>query len=53
MFGKKKEKQSYHITIVYRGDEKREVSFGALFWVEENGKHKVRSPIVVSPMWNF
>ncbi|KAK9997709.1 hypothetical protein SO802_022395 [Lithocarpus litseifolius] len=40
VFGKKNEKQSYHITIGYRGNEKREVSLGALVWVEENEKHK-------------
>lgn len=53
VFGKKNEKQSYNITIGYRGNEKWEISFGALVWVEENGKHEVRSPIVVSPMLNF
>lgn len=26
-----------------------QVSFGKIVWVEENGKHTVRSPIVVSP----
>ncbi|XP_024188428.1 subtilisin-like protease SBT3 [Rosa chinensis] len=45
------EKQNYTVTIKYEGDKKnRKVSFGELVWVEENGKYKVRSPIVVSPL---
>ncbi|KAK9919303.1 hypothetical protein M0R45_027907 [Rubus argutus] len=45
------EKQSYTVTIKYKGKKKnRKVSFGELVWVEENGKYKVRSPIVVSPI---
>ncbi|KAL6146894.1 hypothetical protein ACLB2K_057570 [Fragaria x ananassa] len=43
------EKQSYTVTIKYKGDKQNKVSFGELVWVEENGKYKVRSPIVVSP----
>ncbi|GMY14083.1 subtilisin-like protease SBT1.9 [Fagus crenata] len=50
VFEKKYEKQSYTIEIKYVRDKKENVTFGALVWVEENGKHTVRSPIVVSPI---
>ncbi|XP_050381368.1 subtilisin-like protease SBT3 [Argentina anserina] len=49
-FTKIYEKQSYTVTIIYKGDKhNRKVSFGDLVWIEENGNYKVRSPIVVSP----
>ncbi|XP_048324714.2 subtilisin-like protease SBT3 [Ziziphus jujuba] len=50
VFKKKYEKQSYTLTIKYGRDERKEVSFGEIVWVDENGKHTVRSPIVVSPV---
>ena len=50
VFEKKYEKQSYTIEIKYVRDKKENVTFGELVWVEENGKHTVRSPIVVSPI---
>ncbi|KAL8030050.1 hypothetical protein ABFX02_14G262600 [Erythranthe guttata] len=50
VFGKKYEKQSYSVTVEYNGDKSGGVTFGSITWVEDNGKHTVRSPIVVSPM---
>ncbi|KAH7543410.1 hypothetical protein FEM48_Zijuj02G0181000 [Ziziphus jujuba var. spinosa] len=50
VFKKKYEKQSYTLTIKYGRDERKEVSFGEIVWVDEKGKHTVRSPIVVSPV---
>ncbi|PON76592.1 Subtilase [Parasponia andersonii] len=50
VFGKKYDKQSYSMEIKYERDQRGNVTFGELVWVEENGKHRVRSPIVVSPM---
>ncbi|XP_019186131.1 PREDICTED: subtilisin-like protease SBT1.9 [Ipomoea nil] len=48
VFTKKKEKQSYSLRIRYRGDENQSKNVGSITWVEVNGYHKVRSPIVVS-----
>lgn len=42
-------KQSYSLTIHYVGDSNGTVTFGSVIWIEENGKHTVRSPIAVSP----
>ncbi|XVE55871.1 hypothetical protein DITRI_Ditri03aG0192000 [Diplodiscus trichospermus] len=50
VFANKYEKQSFSVTISYSSNKKGKVSFGELVWVEENGKHKVRSPVVVSPV---
>ena len=47
-FKKKYEKLSYTLTIRYKSDKKGNVSFGSLTWVEDDGKHTARSPIVVS-----
>ncbi|XP_059637320.1 subtilisin-like protease SBT3 [Cornus florida] len=49
LFVKKYEKQSYNLTIKYMKEKNGTVKFGSLVWVEENGNHTVRSPIVVSP----
>ncbi|KZV31046.1 subtilisin-like protease [Dorcoceras hygrometricum] len=49
-FGHKYDKQSYSLTVQYANHNTREIAFGSLSWVEDNGKHVVRSPIVVSPM---
>ncbi|XP_021285053.1 subtilisin-like protease SBT1.9 [Herrania umbratica] len=43
------EKQIFSVTISYSSHKEERVSFGELVWVEENGKHTVRSPVVVSP----
>lgn len=53
VFKKKYEKQSYSMTIKYKSNKEGTVSFGWLVWVEDNGKHSVRSPIVVSPVVDF
>ncbi|KAL3348443.1 hypothetical protein AABB24_021881 [Solanum stoloniferum] len=51
-FGKKYEKKSYTLTIRYRGEgyESYVFNYGSITWVEQNGKHTVRSPISVSPI---
>ncbi|XP_057489896.1 subtilisin-like protease SBT3 [Actinidia eriantha] len=49
VFSKKYEKKSYSLTIEYESDENGTRAYGSLAWVEDNGKHKVRSPIVVTP----
>ncbi|KAK9023299.1 hypothetical protein V6N11_003521 [Hibiscus sabdariffa] len=53
VFGKTYEKQSFSVTITYSSNSSGKVPFGEVVWVEENGKHKVRSPVVVSPVVNF
>ncbi|XVF64087.1 hypothetical protein PTKIN_Ptkin09bG0139100 [Pterospermum kingtungense] len=53
VFGNTYEKQSFTVTISYSSNKKGKVSFGELVWVEENGKHKVRSPVMVSPVVSF
>ncbi|KAL3380676.1 hypothetical protein AABB24_001036 [Solanum stoloniferum] len=47
VFMNKNEKQSYTLTIRYRGDEKGGQD-GSITWVEKNGNHSVRSPIVLT-----
>ncbi|KAL2232537.1 subtilisin-like protease SBT1.9 [Sesamum indicum] len=49
VFRKKYEKQSYSLTIRYRSNSEFVITDGSITWIEENGKHTVRSPIVVSP----
>ena len=49
VFRNKYEKQAYTLTMTYKGFDDGQVSFGKIVWVEENGKHTVRCPIVVSP----
>ncbi|XP_058204302.1 subtilisin-like protease SBT3 [Rhododendron vialii] len=46
VFGKTYDKQSYSLTIKYRSSNRN--TFGSIVWVEEEGKHTVRSPIVVA-----
>nr|GMD59565.1 subtilisin-like protease SBT1.9 [Ipomoea batatas] len=48
VFTEKMEKQSYSLRIRYRGDDNQSKNVGSITWVEVNGSHKVRSPIVVS-----
>ncbi|XP_016456677.2 subtilisin-like protease SBT3 [Nicotiana tabacum] len=50
VFKKKNEKKSYTLTIRYIGDENQSHHVGSITWVEENGNHSVRSPIVTSPI---
>ncbi|KAH6785100.1 hypothetical protein C2S51_037555 [Perilla frutescens var. frutescens] len=49
-FGNKYEKQSYNLTINYKANTTGAITFGSITWVEQNGGHIVRSPIVVAPM---
>ncbi|PHU30457.1 hypothetical protein BC332_02550 [Capsicum chinense] len=48
VFKGKNDKQSYSLTIRYIGDNDQGTNFGSITWVEENGNHSVRSPIVTS-----
>ncbi|KAI3460196.1 hypothetical protein Pfo_016859 [Paulownia fortunei] len=48
IFQKKYEKQSYFLTIRYRADIETQHRHGSLAWIEQTGKHTVRSPIMVS-----
>ncbi|KAM7514347.1 hypothetical protein LguiA_003930 [Lonicera macranthoides] len=51
VFGKMYEKQSYSLSIQYMGDVNgTSVTFGSIVWIEDSGKHTVRSPIVVAPV---
>ncbi|MED6111110.1 hypothetical protein PIB30_049554, partial [Stylosanthes scabra] len=49
VFKDKNEKQSYEVNIMVHMNENNNVSFGDIVWVEDGGKHSVRSPIVVAP----
>ncbi|KAH6781100.1 hypothetical protein C2S52_012337 [Perilla frutescens var. hirtella] len=49
-FGNKYEKLSYNLTINYKANTTGAITFGSITWVEQNGGHTVRSPIVVAPM---
>ncbi|XP_051139017.1 subtilisin-like protease SBT3 [Andrographis paniculata] len=47
-FAKKYEKRSYTMTIRYRSYSPSETNSGAITWIDGSGKHRVRSPIVVT-----
>ncbi|XP_059637037.1 subtilisin-like protease SBT3 [Cornus florida] len=49
VFKKMYEKKRYSLTIRYRGLEGTSHTYGSVIWVEDGGKHIVRSPIVISP----
>ncbi|KAK4725029.1 hypothetical protein R3W88_027808 [Solanum pinnatisectum] len=49
VFEKKHQKQDYTLTIRYRGIADDQAQSGSITWVEKNGHHTVRSPIVVAP----
>ncbi|KAH0779504.1 hypothetical protein KY290_005931 [Solanum tuberosum] len=49
VFEKKNQKQDYTLTIRYKGIADDQAQSGSIIWVEENGHHTVRSPIVVAP----
>ncbi|XP_052203245.1 subtilisin-like protease SBT3 [Diospyros lotus] len=49
VFRNEYETKSYNLTIKYESDNNAKVTHGSIVWVEDNGKHTVRSPIVVSP----
>ncbi|KAL0438757.1 UNVERIFIED_CONTAM: Subtilisin-like protease SBT3 [Sesamum latifolium] len=48
VFQKKNEKQRFSLTICYKTYDEYVINHGSITWVEENGKHTVRSPIVVT-----
>lgn len=50
VFRKKYERQSFFLTIRYTSREDGTVQFGWLTWMQDNGRHSVRSPIVISPL---
>ncbi|KAH6782219.1 hypothetical protein C2S51_007512 [Perilla frutescens var. frutescens] len=52
VFRKKYDKNSYSVSIRYRSNGELDSTDGWLTWVEVNGKHMVRSPIVVYPRIN-
>lgn len=45
MFNKTYEKQNYTMKIKYKSNKKHGEHFGALAWVDDNGKYSVRNPI--------
>ncbi|KAM3340109.1 subtilisin-like protease SBT3 [Capsicum galapagoense] len=49
VFEKKNQKQDYTLTIHYKGIAEDQAQSGSITWVEKNGHHTVRSPIVVAP----
>ncbi|KAK4428949.1 Subtilisin-like protease SBT3 [Sesamum alatum] len=49
VFQKKNEKRRFSLTIRYKTYDEYVINHGSITWVEENGKHTVRSPIVVTP----
>lgn len=49
VFNRRNEKQSYQLRIKYKSVDKLGISFGSIVWMENNGQHSVRSPIVISP----
>ncbi|KAK4372046.1 hypothetical protein RND71_007430 [Anisodus tanguticus] len=48
VFKEKNKKQSYTLTIRYICDSDQSRNVGSVTWVEENGNHSVRSPIVTA-----
>ena len=52
-FSNKYEKNSYSLSVEYKSDKNGMVTFGSIIWVEDKGRHRVRSPIVVSPEMAF
>ena len=42
------DKKIYSLTIEFRSAENGTVLFGSVTWVEEHGKHTVKSPIVLA-----
>ncbi|KAK6130842.1 hypothetical protein DH2020_035411 [Rehmannia glutinosa] len=53
VFRKKYEKQSYSLTIRYKADIEIQHRPGSVTWIEQNGNHTVRSPIMVSAGADF
>lgn len=47
-FERENQKQSYTMTVRYRVPQEFLVLHGSITWIEDNGKHTVRSPIVLT-----
>lgn len=52
-FEKKNQTRSCNLTVKYEVEPTIEIAHGELVWVEENGYHKVRSPVVVALDFHF
>ncbi|XP_057779794.1 subtilisin-like protease SBT3 [Salvia miltiorrhiza] len=48
VFRKKYEKLSYSLTLRYKADIEIQHKEGAVIWIDQTGKYRVRSPIMVS-----
>ncbi|XP_057545236.1 subtilisin-like protease SBT3 [Amaranthus tricolor] len=53
VFKGQNDKQSFNLTLKYKFDHDLRETFGSLVWMEHNGHHRVRSPIVVAPTSYF
>ncbi|XP_031118440.1 subtilisin-like protease SBT3 [Ipomoea triloba] len=49
-FESKHETKSYTLVLSYKGNRTGEITSGAITWVDDSGKYRVRSPIVIAPM---
>ncbi|KAL8523206.1 hypothetical protein ACS0TY_013250 [Phlomoides rotata] len=49
VFGKKNEKHSYWVVMRYKTYDEYVINQGSITWIEENGNHTVRSPVVITP----
>ncbi|KAL7245234.1 hypothetical protein ACSBR2_000536 [Camellia fascicularis] len=49
IFNQKYDQKSYTMRIKYKSDLNERPTSGSLVWVEVNGTHVVRNPIVVHP----
>ncbi|KZV26491.1 subtilisin-like protease [Dorcoceras hygrometricum] len=52
VFKNKYDKRSFSLTIKYRSDQDFNEKAGSVTWIDDSGKHTVRSPLVVSPGWD-
>ncbi|XAR64044.1 Cucumisin [Bertholletia excelsa] len=50
VFQRKYDKQSFTLTAAYESHGNGTMTYGYLTWVELEGSHRVRSPIVISPL---
>ncbi|KAL8492020.1 hypothetical protein ACS0TY_023575 [Phlomoides rotata] len=53
VFQKKYERLSYTLTIRYKGDIEIQHKPGSVVWIDQSGKYRVRSPIMVSAAHEF
>lgn len=49
VFRRKNEKLSYSVVLRYKTYDEYVINHGSITWLEENGNHTVRSPVVVTP----